>query len=871
MAERTFTTKFIGKNETGKTISEVKSEIEDLSSSGSKLSSIQQKFDDISNSSKPLKSQMRELKGLLATMNLNGLQNTDLFTTIASRAGEIKDAIGDAGDAMKRFSSDTFSLDAMAGGFQVATGAASILTSAMALYGNENKDVQKAILKVQAAMGMLNGVQAIANALNRDSALVIKGQQVWMMAKRAWMAGDAAATTADTVAVGVNSAAVAGSTVVQRAWNVAKAVGEAIMGNFTGLIILGAAALATFAIASSNSTKEQEKANDSAKQGADAIQSYGTSVAKTAADIQQSVQKSTNEEITKINTLNAIIHDNTRSYADRKSAIDKIQSIIPAYHASLSKEGNLMRDNIGVIKDYVSNLIKVAQSQAAMARIVDIQGKMMDNQMHIDSLTRRIQSAEDKYLNKYHRTVDQGAAAGDPNAIRIQKQQSAWNNNISERTSLNKGYTAEIKWLAGMIRPTDIKFNTPNTGTKAKSTPSKTTTTKNDETKPKKGSLKYLEDELERLQDDMAKGIFSDAGKKADIEKTVELRKQIEKQKIELNPEIKLYDSGSVADLEDQKKKLEDQLKNKDLSIPARIELEEKVENIQRQIDYLTKGEVTIKADVEPTMIEKGSIEYKRQSRQNAQEKLNQISSDRKAGIIDEKTAKKQIKVIEDNLQSLGETPIPVELDIDTEKIQDELKDFHKSILENGDFGDIGKNAKKIFDDIQNGASGLQVGADSVYALGEAFSALGQAFDSPELDVAGVIAQAIATMMLSYAKATSEAADTGNPWVWAAFAATGLAETLTIVASMKSAGAFAEGGVIGGSSHYGDSLYANVNTGEMILNGTQQKKLFDQINNGGGGSQMVASDVRIKGSDIYLSLRNYSRVKGKTGKTTGII
>jgi hypothetical protein len=425
-------------------------------------------------------------------------------------------------------------------------------------------------------------------------------------------------------------------------------------------------------------------------------------------------------------------------------------------------------------------------------------------------------------------------------------------------------------YYVGKVSPTDIKFDTGTSS--AKKTPkAKNTTTKVTEPKPKEGSLKYYEDELKKLQDDMSRGFYSPAGEEADIARAKDLTKKIEAKKIELGMVVKLYDSGSVADLEDQKKKLEEQLKNKDLSIPARIELEEKIENIQGQIDYLTKGEVTIKADVEPTMIEKGSIEDKRQSRQNAQEKLNQISSDRKAGIIDEKTAKKQIKVIEDNLQSLGETPIPVELDIDTEKIQDELKDFHKSILENGDFGDIGKNAKKIFDDIQNGASGLQIGADSVYALGEAFSALGQAFDSPELDVAGVIAQAIATMMLSYAKATSEAADTGNPWIWAAFAATGLAETLTIVASMKSAGAFAEGGVIGGSSHYGDSLYANVNTGEMILNGTQQKKLFDQINNGGGGSQMVASDVRIKGSDIYLSLRNYSRVKGKTGKTTGII
>ena len=39
-------------------------------------------------------------------------------------------------------------------------------------------------------------------------------------------------------------------------------------------------------------------------------------------------------------------------------------------------------------------------------------------------------------------------------------------------------------------------------------------------------------------------------------------------------------------------------------------------------------------------------------------------------------------------------------------------------------------------------------------------------------------------------------------------------------------GAFADGGIVGGSSWTGDKLMARVNSGEMILNGAQQSRLF---------------------------------------------
>lgn len=69
---------------------------------------------------------------------------------------------------------------------------------------------------------------------------------------------------------------------------------------------------------------------------------------------------------------------------------------------------------------------------------------------------------------------------------------------------------------------------------------------------------------------------------------------------------------------------------------------------------------------------------------------------------------------------------------------------------------------------------------------------------------------------------------------------------------------FSGGGVVGGTSYKGDRLLAAVNSGEMILNGYQQKQLLDIISSGGsGGVQNISAVVR--GEDMYLALSNYKR------------
>ena len=52
---------------------------------------------------------------------------------------------------------------------------------------------------------------------------------------------------------------------------------------------------------------------------------------------------------------------------------------------------------------------------------------------------------------------------------------------------------------------------------------------------------------------------------------------------------------------------------------------------------------------------------------------------------------------------------------------------------------------------------------------------------------------------------------------------------------------FADGGIVPGSSMSGDKVLARVNSGEMILNQSQQARLFDQISTGGNDSSLASA------------------------------
>lgn len=86
----------------------------------------------------------------------------------------------------------------------------------------------------------------------------------------------------------------------------------------------------------------------------------------------------------KIKLLTAIVHDNTRSLAERKKAINELQQIAPQYQAEINEEGRITRENTKALTDYIEQLKKKAIAQAAIAKTDELTGQLLDLEMSRD-------------------------------------------------------------------------------------------------------------------------------------------------------------------------------------------------------------------------------------------------------------------------------------------------------------------------------------------------------------------------------------------------------------------------------------------------------------------------------------------------------
>jgi hypothetical protein len=183
---------------------------------------------------KSTKQELRETQKAMVDLALAGKQGSEEFKRLEQRAGVIKDTIGDMNTRVNNLANDTPKLELLtqaatgiAGGFAIAQGAA-------ALFGDENEDVQKAILKTQAAMSLLNGVQSVANVINKDAAL---GDMLAAKAKGVFTAAVGASTGAlklfrlALIATGVGAAVVAVGLLVANFDKVTKAVTDFVSGS----------------------------------------------------------------------------------------------------------------------------------------------------------------------------------------------------------------------------------------------------------------------------------------------------------------------------------------------------------------------------------------------------------------------------------------------------------------------------------------------------------------------------------------------------------------------------------------------------------------------------------------------------------------
>lgn len=127
---------------------------------------------------KGLTTQIRENTYALAQMRLNGEQGTEAYRNLAQETGVLKDALMDATAEVKNIASDTAQLDAVFQGASAASGGFAAFTGALELFGSQSEDVQKAQKKLQAAIAITTGLQAVQNAVQKQSALMLGVQTI---------------------------------------------------------------------------------------------------------------------------------------------------------------------------------------------------------------------------------------------------------------------------------------------------------------------------------------------------------------------------------------------------------------------------------------------------------------------------------------------------------------------------------------------------------------------------------------------------------------------------------------------------------------------------------------------------------------------
>ena len=163
--------------------------------------------------------------------------------------------------------------------------------------------------------------------------------------------------------------------------------------------------------------------------------------------------------------------------------------------------------------------------------------------------------------------------------------------------------------------------------------------------------------------------------------------------------------------------------------------------------------------------------------------------------------------------------------------------------------------------DDEDRLAGMRKGLDKVgktaQATGQMFGALGEAFEQPAFNIMGTIAQAVATLALTFANSLK-----GEPsvWTWIAGAAAGTATLISTIASIRQATAFAEGGIVSGPTYALVGEYAGARNNPEVI--APLNKLRSLIEPRGG---MEAGQVRfeIEGRTLVGILEKVNRLSSR--------
>lgn len=334
-----------------------------------------------SDAAKGLTTQIENQTKELALMRLEGKQGTEEYRRLSQETAVLRDAVKDATAEITNMASDTSNLDAVLGFAAGASGGFAAFTGAMELFGSESEEVEEAQKKLQAAIAITTGVQAIQNAVQKQSALMLGISRIQMAALSKAQVYNRLVTIQGTKAT-------LAATVAQKAFNLIASANPYVLLALALVTVVGA--LVLFASNTNKSAKNQQKLNEAQKVWLDYLETEATEMNRVS-----------NERIAQLNReLNVAKARNASLSETRKIEDEILAERTRAHNKSVGfygEEIDNLEANRAKLKQLQEMLVQVnnakVQGDKTIKIDVDLDGKI--DKVKVDDAIEAIQGQID--------------------------------------------------------------------------------------------------------------------------------------------------------------------------------------------------------------------------------------------------------------------------------------------------------------------------------------------------------------------------------------------------------------------------------------------------------------------------------------------
>ncbi len=387
-----------------------------------------------SDAAKGLTTQIENQTKQLALLRLEGKQGTVEYQQLSKETAILRDAVKDATAEITRMASDTSNLDAVLSFAAGASGGFAAFTGAMELFGSESEEVQEAQKKLQAAIAITTGVQAIQNAVQKQSAIMLG-------ISRLQMAALSKAQVYNRLVTMQGTKATLAATIAQKAFNLIAAANPYVLLALALVTVVGA--LVLFASNTDKSAKNQQKLNEAQKVWLDYLETEATEMNRVS-----------NERVAQLNReLNIAKARNAGLSETRKIEDEILAERTKAHNKSVGFYGKELDDleaNRKKLKQLNEMLVQLNNAKARGDKKVyidvDLDGKI--DKVKVDEAIDAVQGQIDNTGRAVDIAVNLKTEGADLDAERkiqaAQRQQENRNNAKAETDILRKAEDARI-------------------------------------------------------------------------------------------------------------------------------------------------------------------------------------------------------------------------------------------------------------------------------------------------------------------------------------------------------------------------------------------------------------------------------------------